>query len=136
MKLNASLLILCLISCSSVFAQQLKSKEYVVSISNVKMETGTMNPIGTKTYRYKRYTGNYVVNRKAVEIARQSFSTLQLDNGSVNVNITNKSGYGNTVTYNTKSKKMEYKYTNSKVKKPKNDRDIILAAIMTYFKAD
>ena len=88
MKQNAFLIILCLIT-SILSAQTLTSDGFIISISNIKSETGTTNMAGT-TYNYNEYTGNYTIEKDGVLIAKQSFSSLQLNNGAVNVNIKNK----------------------------------------------
>ncbi len=134
MKQKISLVILCLIACT-LSAQTLSSDGYTVTINNVKSETGTMNMGGT-TYNYKEYTGNYVIEKDGLKIAKQSFSSLQLNDGAVNVNIKNKAGNGNTITYDYSTKRMEYQYNKFKIKKPKNTNDIILNAILIYAKAD
>ena len=134
MKQNAFLIILCLIT-SILSAQTLTSDGFIISISNIKSETGTTNMAGT-TYNYNEYTGNYTIEKDGVLIAKQSFSSLQLNNGAVNVNIKNKAGYSNTVTYDYDSKRMEYRYEKYKIKKPKNTYDIILNAILIYAKTD
>mgnify|MGYP000359356568 CR=1 FL=1 len=42
-----------------------------------------------------------------------------------NLNIKNKSGYGNTVTYYYDSKRMEYRYEKYKIKKPKKSLVVV-----------
>lgn len=134
MKQKFSLVILYLITCT-LAAQTLKSDGYTISLNNIESESGTMTILET-TYDYKQYTGMYTIEKGGAEIVQQSFSTLQLKKNAVSVNIKNKRGYGNTVSYDYDTKKMEYQYKKFKIKKPKNINDIILNAILIYVKAD
>ena len=108
----------------SGFSQTLKSGDYTITISEIKLEKNSIQ---------LKYDGNYSILKKGAKLASYTFSTLQMSENNMLHHISKtEEGYGSSVFYSFDSKKYEWQGKEKKVKHYNKIEDLILQGILFY----
>jgi hypothetical protein len=112
-------------------AQQLSSGDYTATVNNVILEKGTFSLYG-QDKDGTRILGNYTIKKNGSQIASQKFTYMKLGDSSITLNLKENERSGNTLEYDSDTKKYELAGEEYKAKKTANDTDLILSGILIY----
>ncbi len=131
MKKHLLFLLLSIGVYATMSAQKMTSGDYEVSISGLKSNEYS-GEMFEKKHDFVEYTGNYVIKKGGKEIARQTFSTLEIDKDTFTLNVKESDDLGNTLTYDPETKMYEFMGEESKVKRSRTTEDLILSGLLIY----
>lgn len=131
MRKNLLMLFLSIGIYTTMSAQKMTSGSYTATISDLKSREYSGEMFG-KAHDFVEYTGKYSIEKDGTEIARQAFSTLEVDKEGFTLNIKQSDVMGNTLIYNLETKRYEFMGEERKPKKSRTTVDLILSGLLIY----
>lgn len=116
-------------ACTNMIGQTVTSGDYKITVSDLQSKK-----YSSDESKYIEYNGNYVIYKKGKEIARQKFSTLQIDKSIFTLNVKMDEDFGNSLAFDFETKRYEFMGEEHEITKYKTSEDLILSGFVVYLK--